>query len=420
MTTGARLRLAISLCALSAGCPKFVSVGEDLDDPADGAAPVDAVDAAVWVPSTPRCVSELAPDPAGARAVELAAGGERSCVRTLRGRVACWGAVQGSQEPAWVTPREVPGVACASALNDARAAGAVLADGSVRLWFGPAATHARGIETAPGVTGLAPMAPPATTGLALTSGRGCAWGDDGAVRCWGGVFRGRLYDETRGTNPRGSTLVVQGPTTLDGFEGVARLQTSTDVGPGHACALRRDGLVACIGQNDQGELGTGPGPSRVVPVNVPGVVDARDLSVGQGTTCVVRGDERVLCWGRGTEGQLGDGGLVNRPSAREVVGISDATQITLGALHACVRTRRGTVLCWGSNGYGQLGGGPSAPRTQAQEVRGLSRVLQVAAGEWHTCALQEDGAVWCWGANAQGQLGDGTQRDRAQPVRVLR
>jgi alpha-tubulin suppressor-like RCC1 family protein len=90
---------------------------------------------------------------------------------------------------------------------------------------------------------------PRTAFIATGSCR-CAALTDGQAMCWGG--RNEF-----GQHGIGSTGID--PDGEPGFETVAGLHdvVQTAVGNHHACALRRDGTVACWGDNRVGQLGNG-------------------------------------------------------------------------------------------------------------------------------------------------------------------
>ena len=193
-------------------------------------------------------------------------------------------------------------------------------------------------------------------------------------------------------------------------------------GSTHTCVLRAGGGVACWGDNTFGELGDGTKTQRRRPVSVSKVTDAVSVSTGFGFTCAARRDQSVSCWGSNTCGELGQPGAISEsvlPLA--VPTVSGAVEISGGNCHNCARLSSGSVYCWGQNTEGQIGNGvmlsdPAAPPTL---VMALANATSVRVGSDHSCALRADGSVSCWGANAGRQLGDGTESSRGVPTRVV-
>jgi len=158
--------------------------------------------------------------------------------------------------------------------------------------------------------------------------------------------------------------------------------SSIAVGAAHACGLRLDHSISCIGDNSKGQA-TPPGGQFY------GVFGGADADF----TCASRIDKSdfnkdglVVCWGDNTYGQI------SPPAGTKSVS-------AIGARHACGSTAAdgSTVVCWGDNSYGQASP-PAGP------------FYYLTAGRNHTCAVRPDGdsvetgTLVCWGDNSQGQL----------------
>jgi lysophospholipase L1-like esterase len=117
----------------------------------------------------------------------------------------------------------------------------------------------------------------------------------GRVMCWGANGRGQLGDGT----------------SLDRREAVASAGLPAEVtalaaGRRHTCAATSRG-VHCWGDGREGQLDGVPRPSPR-PVDVPGLAgDVTALAAGVDHTCAARTAGRVACWGDNDFGQLGSG-----------------------------------------------------------------------------------------------------------------
>jgi alpha-tubulin suppressor-like RCC1 family protein len=151
------------------------------------------------------------------------------------------------------------------------------------------------------------------------------------------------------------------------------------------CAVDVSHHVYCSGDNTYGEIGqNGVGSTR----STPGVVSdfenlgVTQLALGSQHTCVVQGDTTVACLGSNEEGQLGrgtfsdagsqglapvvwpDGGLLTGALSVAAGGVTFYGTVA----HSCAILRPaacatwGTVVCWGSNDNGQLGDGTLTSR----------------------------------------------------------
>ena len=134
------------------------------------------------------------------------------------------------------------------------------------------------------------------------------------------------------------------------------------LGSAHACLVRAGGRIQCWGRNDDGQLGDGSRTARSLPVTVASLTGARAVATGQRHSCAIRGaDRQVVCWGADDLGQLGDGGGPTRLGPLEVPGVNGAVAIAAGADFSCAALASGTVTCWGDASVGQLGDGRFAP-----------------------------------------------------------
>jgi alpha-tubulin suppressor-like RCC1 family protein len=188
----------------------------------------------------------------------------------------------------------------------------------------------------------------------------CAAQQSGKVSCWGWNANGAL-----GTG-NGQADSLPEPVDVvaidDGVQVVA--------GNHYACARSVSGVVRCWGYFGHGQLGVGEMSTEqvLVPTPVVGMIDAIWLAGGTGHACAVRKNGHVACWGRNYYGQVGDGTTLDRAIPFEVPGIDDAVMVAAGAEHTCaVSTSRG-LLCWGANFSGQLGDGSSETRPKPTPV----------------------------------------------------
>ena len=183
--------------------------------------------------------------------------------------------------------------------------------------------------------------PPAGEFASVSAGlfHTCGVRRDGAVACWGD-------DESGEATPLAGEFA------------------SLSAGGAHTCGVRRDGSVACWGNDGYG-------------VASPPAGEFASVSAGWGHTCGVRTDGAVACWGDDRNGQA-------TPPSREFASVS------AGLIHTCGVQRDGSVACWGKDDDGEAT--PPA-----------GEFASVSAGGAHTCGVQRDGSVACWGWDDDGQ-----------------
>lgn len=253
----------------------------------------------------------------------------------------------------------------------------------------------------------------------------CVLLEQGAVKCWGDNFAGRLgYGH--------EDPVVELPAELPTID-IGGLAVAVAIGGSRTCVILDDAMVRCWGHGANGVMGH-PGvdqvrvPTEVPPIDVGGPV--RQLALGSHHTCALLEGGRVRCWGHGGMGLLGYGqgevdiGDDEPPSAAGDVPIgAPVVAISAGGVRTCALTQAGAVYCWGRDmyryGYGDppqnacnmCDGDPKCcigdDETPA-EVGDLAidgRVEQLSVGETHMCVVLEGGALRCWGSASDSALG---------------
>ncbi|GBF94287.1 hypothetical protein Rsub_06909 [Raphidocelis subcapitata] len=188
-----------------------------------------------------------------------------------------------------------------------------------------------------------------------------------------------------------------------------RAAISISAGWRHSCALLEDHRVACVGQNNWGQLGRGAtGLPQSNWANVVGITDAIDVKCGEVSTCALRQGGKVSCWGYGLA--VGNSaGLAAVPTPVEVLP-GGAISLSVGDRHVCALMSDGSVTCWGNGANGQLGAGAPAPsnwptpQTSPQFVGADS----IHAGALSTCIITGLGKRICTGSNFSGQLASST------------
>jgi alpha-tubulin suppressor-like RCC1 family protein len=352
--------------------------------------------------AVPAAVSGLA----GA-AASIAVGTTHSCAR-VGTVVQCWGGNGNAQlgefeEDSSPLPVTVTGLDNASQQVGARGNYSCVqtADSGLTCWGlnvygqlgdGSAQYRTTPVQVYPPGSGVSVVGAGAATSCA---------GVPGGLACWGYNGEGTVGVEDAG-------LFESLPLLLPAF---SQAPSAVSGGNGHICAAVA-GAAWCWGDNERGQLGSGPGPDAFVPVAVSGLGSGVSLvAAGSRHSCaLVNGG--AWCWGAGTEGQLGDGTALDSDTPVAVSGLgSGVTALAAGYAHTCA-IHNGAAKCWGLNTDGQLGIGTSTGfNITPVAVQGLdSGVQDISAGVLHTCAVR-NGAALCWGYDGYGQLGNGVLND---------
>jgi hypothetical protein len=184
-----------------------------------------------------------------------------------------------------------------------------------------------------GPRGGEPEAPSPVAGITdavavvLDGDQAFALRSSGLVAGWGGPVLGDGHRRKR-------SLVE----AVGGLTGVVQVVTGD-----HTCVARTDGSVWCWGSNRESGLGIGEPAWYSVPVEVPGISDARRVIAGAGFSCAVRAGDRLSCWGNVLEP---DG--VERLGAsvpQDIPAFAGATSLVGGGAVLCGTLRGGGLVC---------------------------------------------------------------------------
>ena len=361
----------------------------------------------------------------GVKARAVSAGRHHTCAILDDGKIVCWGG-NGSGElgDGSTTDRLAPVQVNLASQRTATAITsgskhvcAILDDGSLVCWgendFGQLGDGTTTNRNAPVAVDTGDKN---VVNISAGENHTCALLDDNSVVCWGVNLRGQLGDET--------IVNKSEPTAVNLGMGVV---SAIDGGESSTCALFKDGSVACWGNNQHGQLGTGENDLLLSPQTV----EIQDetvtaISGGSGYMCALFEDEDSLaimkCWGRNNYGQLGSGDEMNRLNPANLSPTLPVTAFSAGASHVCVVTTLtdSKLACWGRNNKGQLGTGNKTNQSSATNVNLGSNIIAtaVSAGGLHSCAIVTNDKIKCWGLGSLGQLGNGASNDSSSPVSV--
>jgi len=193
-------------------------------------------------------------------------------------------------------------------------------------------------------------------------------------------------------------------------------------------ALLENGSVVAWGENKSGQLGDGTQVEKDSPTLVHGLSEVKTLALGAEATLgghmlALLKNGTVAAVGLNTQGQVGDGSTVNRLAPVVVNGLNGVTALSASFTHNLAMLSDGSVRAWGSNQFGELGSNaspicgsklkPLACATVPTPVP-LREVTTISAGYAFSLAISNK-LAYSWGHNNYGQLGDGTVTDRVAP-----
>lgn len=202
---------------------------------------------------------------------------------------------------------------------------------------------------------------------------------------------------------------------------------SVSVGHGHLLALKNDGSLWVVGDNEFGQLGLGytGGQTYVSDNNLNRVGNDTWKFVCAGAACSfgIKSDGTLWSWGDNSQGQLGLGDYVNRNTPTEVTsyGIDDWEMIAASNAENYYEYQTimgiqtdGTLWGWGDNNSGVIELGN--PNTTVPYQLGTATDWQkVSVGTAFAVAIK-GGALKSWGSNDEnGTLGIGSNSPSSFP-----
>jgi len=363
--------------------------------------------------------------------LEVQAGNEFACARRSTGTVYCWGyngshqlGYAGANSSVAVTVNGLPPAEAIGVSDNNACAVTRSATGNDVYCWGANYTGQLGTGNTNPVIG--PIKVPNLTNpvaVAMGSDFACALGADGTVRCWGWIGETQqpyVFPLTPG--------LIPAPSGIGNWSGVRAISATA----GTICGIGANGAVYCLGDNTEGQLGTGDTVGRSLPTPVQlathlgySSTPATHISVGLFTVCEQSADGNLWCWGRNSRGELGNGTMnayTTVPTYNVIPRwLSAGPRLSTSGSHACItQSTNGTVKCFGDNVHGDLGNNSTTQAPTPVNAVGLTNMVTVVTGQSsaHSCGVRGDGTVYCWGYNAYGQLGNGTTTDSLVPVAV--
>jgi alpha-tubulin suppressor-like RCC1 family protein len=193
----------------------------------------------------------------------------------------------------------------------------------------------------------------------------CGIALDGKAYCWGSPQEGRLGTGAADAANKFADKMV--PTAVAGDVVFATVTPRS----WHACGLSSTNAAFCWGGGARGVLGSGARNQidSPVPIRVAAATDFSAVVSGQFHNCALTRDGVAYCWGENTDGELGDGTThdavapqrvaTNRRFASLAVGgnlvVAKSGEATTWGFTCGLTTDDGAVLCWGDNRHGALG-----------------------------------------------------------------
>lgn len=226
------------------------------------------------------------------------------------------------------------------------------------------------------------------------------WTDDGETFSWG---CGRF-----GVLGHGTCEDAHVPTIISELKDKGVKVVFMDAGFAHSGAISQEGRVFMFGKGEDGALGLGPKPPKLVltPKILPILegVQIKELScsIGEkhGHTLFVSSEGHVYACGDGYKGKLGLGDQEPRWKPTQIPKESFSgeriTHVSSGGIHSTAVSAEGHVFTWGCGSDGRLGHAEGqghrylfrsdTPRV-VEELSKAGQATQVSCSYYHTAAI---------------------------------
>ncbi len=147
------------------------------------------------------------------------------------------------------------------------------------------------------------------------------------------------------------------------------------------------------------------------------------IAAGENFVVALREDGSVVTVGDNDAGQYGNGtqgnGTPAEPTPYGVVsGLDNVVAVAAGGYHSLALDQDGNVYTWGKNLYGQLGTGKTNIHLTPVKVAGLTDIAAIGGGTESSIAFRNMSKVYVWGRNNNGQLGNDSKVDSKVPTLV--
>jgi alpha-tubulin suppressor-like RCC1 family protein len=223
---------------------------------------------------------------------------------------------------------------------------------------------------------------------------------DGTLWAWGANNLGQLglnYTSSPAYHGRSSPVQIPGTT----WSHVGSMSYDQSV------AIKTDGTLWCMGENNQGQLGQNNQVNYSSPVQIPGTTWSI-ASHGDTTAAAIKTDGTLWAWGYNNNGNLGQNNRTTYSSPVQVPGTTWNHLVSYEQNLMATKTD-GTLWMVGENLYGQLGqneAGPSAKYSSPVQIPGTTWASgELSCFQRSATAIKTDGTMWHWGGNSNGIAG---------------
>ena len=252
--------------------------------------------------------------------------------------------------------------------------------------------------------------------ISAAAGHSIALKNDGTVLGWGEACYANCSYALEGGSGR---IPVQmcynnsNPADIHPFTGVKGIATAR----GFTAYLFEDGRICRQGYfiDEVGAPTYWPMRHYSAPLGISAI------AAGENFVIALKEDGTVLSLGDNNAGQYGNGTIANGTPANPrpygvVSGLNNIVAVAAGGYHGVALDKDGNVYTWGKNLNGQLGTGKADIHLSPVKVAGLEGITAIGGGAESSIAFRNIQKVYVWGSNENGQFGNDSKTASKIPV----
>ncbi|XP_048734330.2 uncharacterized protein LOC125650251 isoform X3 [Ostrea edulis] len=238
---------------------------------------------------------------------------------------------------------------------------------------------------------------PEVAGVACGGRHSMVWLSNGNVFSFGNNFHAQLGYDYRSKHYKENQVK---PYLLKFLVHKPVIQISC--GEKHSVFRFQGGTIACVGSNNNGQIGREDLEEATIPVPIEIARPVTCVASGANHNLAITDEGEVYVWGYGKGCGSKNKDIISPekvPFKRKRV-----IQVAGGGAHSLALTGSGSVYVWGGGYDGQLGLGntvtfQSSPK-KLRHSKLKNNVVQIEAGESYSAALTENGDLFVWGKNS--------------------
>ena len=190
-------------------------------------------------------------------------------------------------------------------------------------------------------------------------------------------------------------------------------------GESHVAAIKTDGTLWVMGDNDLGSLGLNDRTKRSSPTQVGTDTTWKFSSMSKRHAMAIKTDGTLWAWGRGMAGGLGLNSNTERSSPTQIGTRTNWKTCASRTYGGAATTTPGQLYSWGYNPQGQVGDNTTTQRSSPIQIPGSWNCVDTGGDSMQSVmALRTNGQLWAWGYNGFGQLGQGNTTQYSSPRQI--